>query len=98
VRLDLIGTYATHSWGAVVATFGVVAARCICSGPTNGYFHGKAEGANAEIADATTTSSGCCARRRLIVVLGVFPKPVLDRITPSVQQLIHHVAPSGVNK
>jgi len=31
----------------------------------------------------------------LIVVLGVFPKPVLDRITPSVQQLIHHVAPAG---
>jgi NADH-quinone oxidoreductase subunit M len=34
----------------------------------------------------------------LIVVLGVFPKPVLDRITPSVQQLIAHVAPAGVNK
>jgi NADH:ubiquinone oxidoreductase subunit 4 (subunit M) len=34
----------------------------------------------------------------LIVVLGVFPKPVLDRISPSVQQLIEHVAPNGVNK
>jgi NADH-quinone oxidoreductase subunit M len=27
----------------------------------------------------------------LIVVLGVYPKPVLDRITPSVEQLVHHV-------
>jgi NADH:ubiquinone oxidoreductase subunit 4 (subunit M) len=34
----------------------------------------------------------------LIIALGVFPKPVLDRVTPSVQHLIHHVAPAGVNK
>jgi hypothetical protein len=27
----------------------------------------------------------------LIVVLGVYPKPVLDRITPSVTRLVHHV-------
>jgi NADH:ubiquinone oxidoreductase subunit 4 (subunit M) len=34
----------------------------------------------------------------LIIVLGVFPHPVLERISPSVQQLIEHVAPSGVSK
>jgi NADH:ubiquinone oxidoreductase subunit 4 (subunit M) len=34
----------------------------------------------------------------LIVALGVFPHPVLDRISPSVNQLIHHVAPAGVKK
>jgi NADH-quinone oxidoreductase subunit M len=34
----------------------------------------------------------------LIVVLGVFPHPLLERISPSVQQLIEHVAPGGVNK
>ena len=27
----------------------------------------------------------------LIVAIGVFPKPVLDRITPSVNQLVIHV-------
>ena len=27
----------------------------------------------------------------LIVLLGVFPKPVLDRITPSVNRLVVHV-------
>jgi NADH-quinone oxidoreductase subunit M len=27
----------------------------------------------------------------LIVFLGVYPKPVLDRITPSVDQLVAHV-------
>jgi NADH:ubiquinone oxidoreductase subunit 4 (subunit M) len=32
------------------------------------------------------------------VVLGVFPHPFLDRITPSVQQLIHHVSATKAAK
>jgi NADH-quinone oxidoreductase subunit M len=28
----------------------------------------------------------------LIVVLGIYPKPVLDRISPSVDALVNHVA------
>ena len=63
-------------------------------------FHGKAQGRERRRSPTPR------AKERwvlvpvvvLIVVLGVFPKPVLDRITPSVQQLIHHVAPTGVNK
>ncbi|MEO9180447.1 MAG: Fe-S-binding domain-containing protein, partial [Acidimicrobiales bacterium] len=62
-------------------------------------FHGKAEGANALMADATAKEQWVLVPVVvLIVVLGVFPKPVLDRITPSVQQLIEHVAPSAVSK
>jgi NADH:ubiquinone oxidoreductase subunit 4 (subunit M) len=34
----------------------------------------------------------------LIVALGVFPKPVIDRISPSVQQLIVHTTVNGVAK
>jgi NADH-quinone oxidoreductase subunit M len=97
--LILIGTFATHSWWAVVATFGVVAAALYLLWAYQRVFHGRAEGANAEITDATTHEQWVLVPVVvLIVVLGVFPKPVLDRITPSVQQLIHHVAPSGVNK
>jgi NADH-quinone oxidoreductase subunit M len=97
--LILIGTFATHTWWAVVATFGVVAAALYLLWAYQRVFHGKAEGANAEIADASTHEQWVLVPVvLLIVVLGVFPKPVLDRITPSVQQLIHHVAPSGVNK
>ena len=62
-------------------------------------FHGKAEGANATIPDATHKEQWVLVPVvLLIVVLGVFPKPVLDRITPSVHQLIEHTAPAGVNK
>jgi NADH-quinone oxidoreductase subunit M len=97
--LILIGTFATHSWWAVVATFGVVAAALYLLWAYQRVFHGRAVGANAEIADATPKEQWVLVPIVvLIVVLGVFPKPVLDRITPSVQQLIHHVAPNGVNK
>jgi NADH-quinone oxidoreductase subunit M len=97
--LILIGTFATHSWWAVVATFGVVAAALYLLWAYQRVFHGRAVGANAEIADATPKEQWVLVPIVvLIVVLGVFPKPVLDRITPSVQQLIHHVAPNGVAK
>ncbi len=62
-------------------------------------FHGRAADANAEMKDATAKERWVLVPVVvLIVALGVFPKPVLDRISPSVQQLIEHVAPSGVNK
>jgi NADH-quinone oxidoreductase subunit M len=62
-------------------------------------FHGRAEGANASISDASAKERWVLVPVVvLILALGVFPKPVLDRITPSVQQLIHHVAPAGVKK
>ncbi len=34
----------------------------------------------------------------LIVVLGVFPKPVLDRITPSVHTFVTQIATASVTK
>jgi len=97
--LILIGTFATHAWWAVVAATGVVAAALYLLWAYQRVFHGRAEGPNATIADASTSERWVLVPVvALIVVLGVFPKPVLDRISPSVQQLIEHVAPSGVNK
>jgi NADH-quinone oxidoreductase subunit M len=97
--LILIGTFATHTWWGVVGTFGVVAAAVYLLWAYQRVFHGRAVGANAAIEDASTKERWVLVPVVvLIVVLGVFPKPVLDRISPSVQQLIEHVAPSGVNK
>ena len=97
--LILIGTFGTHAWWGVVAAFGVVAAALYLLWAYQRVFHGRATGANAEVKDATARERWVIAPLIvLIVVLGVFPKPVLDRITPSVQQLIEHVAPTGVNK
>ena len=85
--------------GRAVATLGVVAAAAYLLWAYQRVFQGTAAGANAEIADASTKERWVLVPVvALIVVLGVFPKPVLDRITPSVQQLIDHVAPSGVEQ
>ena len=97
--LILIGTFATHAWWAVVATIGVVASALYLLWAYQRVFHGRAEGANAEIADASGAERWVMVPVVvLIVVLGVFPRPVLDRISPSVQQLVEHTAPSGVTK
>ena len=97
--LILIGTFATHVWWGVLGIFGVVLAALYLLWAYQRVFQGRVEGPNAQITDATPGERWVLAPIVvLIVVLGVFPKPVLDRITPSVQQLIEHVTPSGVNK
>jgi NADH-quinone oxidoreductase subunit M len=97
--LILIGTFATHAWWAVVASFGVVAAALYLLWAYQRVFHGRAEGVNAALPDVTSRERWVLVPVVvLIVALGVFPKPVLDRISPSVGQLIEHVAPSGVSK
>ncbi len=97
--LILIGTFATHAWWGVVGAFGVVAAAVYLLWAYQQVFQGRAVGANATMSDATTKERWVLVPIVvLIVALGVFPHPVLERITPSVQHLIAHVAPSGVNK
>ncbi len=97
--LILIGTFGTHAWWGVFATTGVLAAAAYLLWAYQRVFQGRASGANAEVRDATPSQRWVMVPVvLLIVVLGVFPKPVLDRISPSVQQLIEHVAPAGVNK
>jgi NADH-quinone oxidoreductase subunit M len=95
----LIGTFATHAWWSVVASTGVVGAALYLLWAYQRVFHGRAEGANAQLPDATTRERWVLVPVVvLIIVLGVFPQPVLDRITPSVQELIQHIAPAGLNK
>ena len=97
--LILIGTFATHAWWGVFGAFGVVAAALYLLWAYQRVFHGRAVGANATMTDVTSKERWVLVPVVvLIVALGVFPKPVLDRISPSVQQLIEHVAPSGVSK
>jgi NADH-quinone oxidoreductase subunit M len=95
----LIGTFATHAWWAVFASIGVVAAALYLLWAYQRVFHGRAEGANLEIADATSKERWVLVPVVvLIVALGVFPKPVIDRISPSVQQLIVHTTVNGMAK
>jgi len=77
--LILIGTFATHAWWGVVGAFGVVAAAVYLLWGYQRVFHGRATGENATMTDATTKERWVIAPViALIVVLGVFPHPLLD--------------------
>jgi NADH-quinone oxidoreductase subunit M len=90
--LVLAGTFLTHRWWAVVAVVGVIIAAIYLLWAYQQVFHGvpRAE-------DEKTRDLGWLERLVvapliiLIVFLGVYPKPILDRINPSVNQLVAHV-------
>jgi NADH-quinone oxidoreductase subunit M len=97
--LILIGTFATHAWWSAFAALGVLASAVYLLWAYQRVFHGRAQGANAEISDASSAERWVLVPVIvLIVVLGVFPKPVLDRITPSVHNLVTTVATAGAAK
>ena len=90
--LILIGTFVTARWWAVVSAIGVILAAVYLLWAYQRVFHGEPEGDNATIPDMTWRERGIMLPLLvLIVFLGVYPKPVLDRIQPSVDRLIAHV-------
>ncbi|MGP8061708.1 MAG: complex I subunit 4 family protein [Acidimicrobiales bacterium] len=90
--LILIGTFVAHRWGAVVATGGVIVAAVYLLWGYQQVFHGEPTAEDAKTRDLSWNERLIVAPLIiLIVLLGVFPKPLLDRITPSVNQLVVHV-------
>ena len=90
--LVLSGTFLTHRWWAIVATAGVVFAALYLLWAYQQVFHGKVSPANATTRDLSWTERLVIAPLIILIVfLGLYPKPVLDRITPSVNQLVAHV-------
>ena len=90
--LILLGAFAAHRWWAVVATAGVVLAAVYLLWAYQRVFHGPAEGDNAKIPDLNVREGLVLAPLlALIVFLGVYPKPVLQRIEPAVDALVAHI-------
>jgi NADH-quinone oxidoreductase subunit M len=77
----------------VVAIMGVIAAAIYLLWAYQQVFHGEpTEEDKAKTRDLSWSERLIIAPLIIaIVFLGVFPKPVLDRITPSVNQLVVHV-------
>jgi NADH-quinone oxidoreductase subunit M len=97
--LILLGTFGTHAWWGVFASLGVITAALYLLWLYQRVFHGEAVGDNATITDATQHERLVLAPIILLVVLiGVYPHIALEKITPSVQQIIEHVAPAGATK
>ena len=90
--LILLGTFVTRRWWAVASTVGVILAAVYLLWAYQRVFHGTPEGDNATIRDMTWRERGVMAPLVvLIVFLGVYPRPVLERIEPAVDRLIEHV-------
>ena len=93
--LVLSGTFITHRWWAVVAVLGVIVAAIYLLWAYQQVFHGKPREADEKTRDLALLERAVMAPLIILIVfLGVYPKPVLDRINPSVKQLIAHVESS----
>jgi NADH-quinone oxidoreductase subunit M len=90
--LALLGAFAAFRWWAIVAAAGVIIAALYLLWAYQRVFHGPVEGDNADMADLTW-SEGAVILPFLIAIffMGLYPKPVLERMEPAVDALISHV-------
>ena len=90
--LVLVGAFNAHRWWALVAAGGVILAALYLLWAYQRVFHGPAEGDNATMADLNLREALVLAPLlALIVGMGVYPKPVLERMEPAVDALVAHV-------
>ena len=91
--LALLGAYSTARPWAIVAAFGVILSALYMLWAYQRVFHGTPTGENAKMRDISLKESFVMAPLCvLIVFLGVYPKPMMDRIEPSVRSLVEHVS------
>jgi len=87
--LVLLGTFIAHRWWAVVAAAGVIIAALYLLWAYQRVFQGEPDEENATFPDLKLTERLVMVPLLvLIVFLGIYPKPVLDRIEPSVHRIL----------
>jgi NADH-quinone oxidoreductase subunit M len=93
--LVLIGAFETARWWVVVATVGVILAALYLLWAYQRVFHGEPNDDNKSFPEITLREGLLLSVFvAAIVFAGVYPKPMLDRIEPSVKALIEHVEAS----
>ncbi|MGQ0434940.1 MAG: complex I subunit 4 family protein [Microthrixaceae bacterium] len=94
--LILVGSFLTRRWWAVVAAAGVILAALYLLWAYQRVFHGEPDDDNASFPEITWREGFVMAPLlALIVFLGVYPKPMLDRIEPAVNRLVSHIEASS---
>jgi NADH-quinone oxidoreductase subunit M len=90
--LILAGAYLTLKWWAVVAAAGVILAALYLLWAYQRVFHGEPTEEDLATPDMRVSELAYIAPFLLLIVfLGVYPKPVLERIEPAVAALVEHV-------
>jgi NADH-quinone oxidoreductase subunit M len=90
--LILVGSFLTARWFTVVAALGVILAALYLLWAYQRVFHGEPDDDNKSFRELTFKEGAVLLPFLItIVFVGVYPKPVLERIEPSVDVLITHV-------
>jgi NADH-quinone oxidoreductase subunit M len=90
--LVLIGSFTTARWWTVVAAGGVILAALYLLWAYQRVFHGEPDDDNATFPELRVKEAFVMLPFLVaIVFVGIYPKPMLDRIEPSVDALIAHV-------
>src|SRR3954447_14453951 len=90
--LVLVGTFTAHRWFAVVATFGIVLAAVYVLWMIQRVIHGPVREGVANFRDLNTREAWVITPVVFVLIaLGVYPKPLLDVITPSVKSSFSQV-------
>ncbi len=91
--LVLTGSFLTARWWTVVAATGVILAALYLLWAYQRVFHGEPDDANRTFPELKAKEAALLLPFiGIIVFSGVYPKPILDRIEPSVKALISHVS------
>ena len=90
--LILLGAFAANRWWAIVAATGVILAALYLLWAYQRVFHGPVDEDNAGTPDLTVREISILVPFILaIVFMGIYPKPVIDRMEPSVEALVAHI-------
>jgi len=91
--LILLGSFQTARWWTVVATAGVILAALYLLWAYQRVFHGEPDEDNAKFPELRAKEAMVLLPFIVAIVFtGVYPKPLLDRIEPSVDALVARVA------
>ena len=90
--LILIGSFESARWWTIVATVGVVLSSLYLLWAYQRVFHGEPDEANSSFKELNAKEGLLMAVFVAIILFtGIYPKPMLERIEPSVNSFIEHV-------
>ena len=90
--LILIGSFQSARWWTIVAATGVILAALYLLWAYQRVFHGEPDEANSTFSELTLREGALLmVFIGLIGFTGLYPKPMLERIEPSIDKLMEHV-------